>query len=58
MKHKEIAEVLSQESIGAGIYSMWLKCPLVAGDAKEGQLFLFIVMMEQRYCQDLLVYVR
>lgn len=45
MKHKEIAEVLSQESIGAGIYSMWLKCPLVAGDAKEGQ---FISL----YCHD------
>ena len=45
MKHKEIAEVLSQESIGAGIYSMWLKCPLVAGDEKEGQ---FISL----YCHD------
>ena len=45
MKHKEIAVVLSQESIGAGIYSMWLKCPLVASDAKEGQ---FISL----YCHD------
>ena len=45
MKHKEIAVVLSQESIGAGIYSMWLKCPLVATDAKEGQ---FISL----YCHD------
>lgn len=45
MKHKEIAEVISQESIAAGIYSMWLKCPLVAGDAKEGQ---FISL----YCHD------
>ena len=45
MKHKEIAEVISQESIATGIYSMWLKCPLVAGDAKEGQ---FISL----YCHD------
>ena len=45
MKHKEIAEVLSQENIATGIYSMWLKCPLVAGEAKEGQ---FISL----YCHD------
>lgn len=45
MKHKELAEVLSQECISAGIYSMILKCPLVAGDAKEGQ---FISL----YCHD------
>ena len=37
MKHKELAEVLSQESIATGIYSMILKCPLVASEAKEGQ---------------------
>lgn len=45
MKHKEIAEVISQESIATDIYSMWLKCPLVAGEAKEGQ---FISL----YCHD------
>lgn len=45
MKHKEIAEVISQESIATGIYSMWLKCPLVVSEAKEGQ---FISL----YCHD------
>lgn len=45
MKHKETAEVLSQENIATGIYSMWLKCPLVAEDAREGQ---FISL----YCHD------
>lgn len=45
MKHKETAKVLSQESIATGIYSMWLNCPLVAKEAKEGQ---FISL----YCHD------
>lgn len=45
MKHKEIAEVLSQENIATGIYSMWLKCPLVSADAVQGQ---FISL----YCHD------
>ncbi len=45
MKHKEIAKVVSQDKIAAGIYSMWLSCPLVASEAKEGQ---FISL----YCHD------
>lgn len=45
MKHKEMAKVVSQEKLAAGVYSMWLNCPLVAAEAKEGQ---FISL----YCHD------
>ena len=37
MKHKELAKIVSQESISTGIYSMILSCPLVSREAKEGQ---------------------
>ena len=36
-KTREICTVLSQESIGAGIYSMWIQTDRIAADAKPGQ---------------------
>ena len=36
-KTREICTVVSQESIGAGIYSMWIQTDRIAADAKPGQ---------------------
>ena len=37
-KYKEkCCTVVSQESIGAGIYSMWIQTDQIAADAKPGQ---------------------
>ena len=33
-KTREICTVVSQESIGAGIYSMWIQTDRIAADAK------------------------
>ncbi|MCR5666263.1 MAG: dihydroorotate dehydrogenase electron transfer subunit [Eubacterium sp.] len=44
-KKKECAKVISQEMIATDVYSMWLACPEVAGNAKPGQ---FISL----YCKD------
>lgn len=45
MKYQEIVEVVSQEKIATGIYSMWIKSENMAKEAKPGQ-FLSI------YCND------
>lgn len=45
MKFQEIVEVVSQEKIATGIYSMWLKSDNMAKEAAPGQ-FLSI------YCND------
>ena len=37
MKAKEWCTVISQESIGTDIYSMWLQTEQIAGWAKPGQ---------------------
>ena len=36
-KKREICTIVSQESIGAGIYSMWIQTDKIAADAKPGQ---------------------
>ena len=36
-KTREICTIVSQESIGAGIYSMWIQTDKIAVDAKPGQ---------------------
>lgn len=36
-KTREICTVVSQESIGADIYSMWIQTDRIAADAKPGQ---------------------
>lgn len=36
-KTREICTVVSQKSIGAGIYSMWIQTDRIAADAKPGQ---------------------
>ena len=36
-KKKEICTVVSQESIGTDIYSMWLQTEKIAAEAKPGQ---------------------
>ena len=36
-KTREICTVVSQESIGAGIYSMWIQTDRIAAEAKPGQ---------------------
>ena len=36
-KTREICTVVSQESIGAGIYSLWIQTDRIAADAKPGQ---------------------
>ena len=45
MKHKEIAKVISQESIATGVYSMWIQTKDIAAEAVAGQ---FISV----YCKD------
>lgn len=45
MKFQEITEVISQEKIASGIYSMWLRSENMAKEAKPGQ-FLSV------YCND------
>ena len=45
MKKKELCTVESQEMISAGIYSLWIKTPSIAGEALPGQ---FVSL----YCQD------
>ena len=45
MKRKEWCRVASQEEIAAGIYSLWLKTPSIAVQARPGQ---FVSL----YCQD------
>ena len=45
MKHKEIAKVISQESIATGVYSMWIQTKDIAAKAVAGQ---FISV----YCKD------
>ena len=37
MKHKEIAKVISQESIATGVYSMWIQTKDIAAKAVAGQ---------------------
>ena len=44
-KFKENAQVMKQECIGTGIYSMWLKTEKIAGAARSGQ---FVSV----YCTD------
>ena len=36
-KYKETAEIIKQEKIGTGIYSMWLQTQQIAGAARPGQ---------------------
>ena len=36
-KFKETARVISQESLGGQIYSMWIQTKTIAGNAKPGQ---------------------
>jgi len=36
-KKREICTIVSQESIGAGIYSMWIQTDKIASEAKPGQ---------------------
>ncbi len=45
MKYKEEAEILSQESLGEDIFSMWLRTEHIAKEAEPGQ-FLSL------YCRD------
>ncbi|MCD8078654.1 MAG: dihydroorotate dehydrogenase electron transfer subunit [Lachnospiraceae bacterium] len=45
MKYRECARVLSQESLGEDIYSLWLQTERIAGEAVPGQ-FLSL------YCRD------
>ena len=37
-KKKDICIVVSQESIGTDIYSMWLQTEKIAAEAKPGQI--------------------
>ena len=53
MRSKELAKVISQECIGTGVYSMWIKTKQL-----QDSLFQFIVRTKLNYCQDQLVFVR
>ena len=41
-KKKEICTVVSQESIGTDIYSMWLQTEKIAAEARAGTVCVFI----------------
>ena len=45
MRSKELAKVISQESIATGVYSMWIQTKDIAAEAVAGQ---FISV----YCKD------
>ena len=57
-KTREICTVVSQESIGAGIYSMWIQTDRIAADAKPDSLYLFIQMINPKFFPDRSVFVR
>lgn len=40
MKQKEICQVIRQEQLGAGIYSLWLETEAIAGQACPGQFVM------------------
>jgi hypothetical protein len=50
-KTREICTVVSQESIGAGIYSMWIQ-------TDQDSLYLFIQMINPKFFPDRSVFVR
>ena len=40
MKQKEICQVIRQEQLGTGIYSLWLEAGDMAGQAHPGQFVM------------------
>ena len=57
-KTREICTVVSQESIGAGIYSLWIQTDRIAADANRDSLYLFIQMINPKFFPDRSVFVR
>ena len=57
-KTREICTVVSQESIGAGIYSMWIQTDRIAADAKPGQFVSLYTMINPKFFPDRSVFVR
>ena len=57
-KTREICTVVSQESIGAGIYSMWIQTDRIAADAKPGQFVSLLQMINPKFFPDRSVFVR
>ncbi len=57
-KTREICTVVSQESIGAGIYSMWIRRQTTAADAKPGQFVSLYTNDKSKFFPDRSVFVR
>lgn len=57
-KTREICTVVSQESIGAGIYSMWIQTDRIAADAKPGQFVSLYTNDKSKFFPDRSVFVR
>ena len=57
-KTREICTVVSQESIGAGIYSMWIQTDRIAADAKPGQFVSLYTNDKSKILPDRSVFVR
>ena len=57
-KFKETARVISQESLGGQIYSMWIQTEQIAAAAKPGQFVSVYCKMRQSFCRVRSVCVR
>lgn len=57
-KTREICTVVSQESIGAGIYSMWIRLTELQQMRNQDSLYLFIQMINPKFFPDRSVFVR
>lgn len=57
-KTREICTVVSQESIGADIYSMWIRLTESQQMRNRDSLYLFIQMINPKFFPDRSVFVR